>query len=247
MQNKNWKDHVLEHPKLAGFLAFIALAVAFSPRVSGMASWICIAASVPFGLSMILGFAVKYHWRRGVKLSCSTLLVIGLIGFAIWLNGWKSEPTSDLAITRVQVLPFGVGLPMGASIFYINESSTTLSVQGYGGMYIQTGLSIAKEEDRRKLEESVWSDFIHDIKKDPPPPHMPVPGHIELHVTAPPSPPILRTAIPGNAVIYFLGLIQYKDATGIHESDVCYFVHGNPDVPFLCRDHNGTVRPAPLE
>ena len=54
-EKKSLLDLIADHPKLAGFIAFIAFAATFSPRVSGIAMWICLFAAWFFATAMIVG------------------------------------------------------------------------------------------------------------------------------------------------------------------------------------------------
>lgn len=152
---------------------------------------------------------------------------------------------SELIVTKVESLPLAVGQPIGANIFYTNEGPSTLSLQAYGGMDVREGVSIEKEEDRRNLEEIVWTAFVDDIKKGPSPPHMPVPPHMVLHVTAPGQLVVWGGRTFENQIIYFVALLRYEDAAGVHETDVCWFAHNKLLEPlFICREHNGPVKPS---
>lgn len=80
---------ILDHPKLAGFLGAIALAVGFSPKVSGVASWICIVIAIIFGVAMLLGLGEKQQWAKKTRLVGVVGLVAALLLFGFWLTDAK--------------------------------------------------------------------------------------------------------------------------------------------------------------
>jgi energy-coupling factor transporter transmembrane protein EcfT len=82
-----WWHWILNHPKFAGFLAFVALAITFSPRASMTGTWICLGAAFVFGLLMVVGLK-----RKGDALVwiAVCLLAVSLFSFGEWLTGKKS-------------------------------------------------------------------------------------------------------------------------------------------------------------
>lgn len=82
---------VLDHPKIAGFAAFLALAVAFTPKASATASWICLGIAIVFGIAMLLGTAEKQEWGRPTKVLTTVLLVVGILFFGLWLTDAKKS------------------------------------------------------------------------------------------------------------------------------------------------------------
>jgi hypothetical protein len=82
---------VLDHPKLAGFAAFIALAVTFTPKASILASWVSLGIATVFGIAMLWGFAAKKQWRRSAKVAYVTLFVLLILSFGMWLTDGKES------------------------------------------------------------------------------------------------------------------------------------------------------------
>jgi len=80
---------VLDHPKVAGFLAAVALAISFSPKASSLASWICLAIAVVFGIAMLLGIVEKLGWGPAKKITSIFLLVLFICAFGMWLTDGK--------------------------------------------------------------------------------------------------------------------------------------------------------------
>src|SRR5437879_13815504 len=77
-------DFILDHPKTAGFLAAIALAISLSPKASTMGSWICLFIALLFAIAMVVGFREKY--RLHYVWVCLMVLVVLAI-----LSAFRSE------------------------------------------------------------------------------------------------------------------------------------------------------------
>jgi hypothetical protein len=80
---------ILDHPKLAGFVAAVALAVAFSPKASTLASWICLAFAMIFGIAMLVGVADKRRWKTAGAVTSVVLFVLLVAVFGVWLTDGK--------------------------------------------------------------------------------------------------------------------------------------------------------------
>ena len=85
----SWIHWVLDHPKLAGFGAAIALAVAFTPKASMLASWVCLCVAVVFGIAMLLGFADKREWGQPSRIVSILFFLLLIVIFGIWLTDGK--------------------------------------------------------------------------------------------------------------------------------------------------------------
>jgi len=94
--HQSLRDWVLDHPKLAGFTAAIALAVTFSPRVSPMASWVSIVIAAIFAIAMLFGVSEKAKLGKLFPWIASFVTLSLLVGFGLWLTGQKSELAPDL-------------------------------------------------------------------------------------------------------------------------------------------------------
>jgi len=80
-------DYVLDHPKVAGFVSFLAFAATFSPRASVVASWICLAVAWLFAIAAINGWPQVRNAARPrlyLALSSSAVLVL-LVLYGFWL------------------------------------------------------------------------------------------------------------------------------------------------------------------
>jgi energy-coupling factor transporter transmembrane protein EcfT len=99
---------VLDHPKLAGLTAFIALALGFSPKTSTLGSWICLIIAAIFGVAMLSGIAEKKHWRKTSRVVVICSLLILVVIFGVWLTGAKeyldglyhSQPPQKSSMTQ---------------------------------------------------------------------------------------------------------------------------------------------------
>src|SRR5258708_7741448 len=77
---------ILDHPKLAGLLAAVALAVGFSPRASRLASGLCLVTATIFGIAMIIGIKEKKEWSNLFAGTCIVFFCIAMLLFGSWLT-----------------------------------------------------------------------------------------------------------------------------------------------------------------
>jgi hypothetical protein len=87
MEGRKLFDIVTDHPKLAGFLAWVAIAITFTPKTSVAATVISLFAAWVFGVGMIAGLSVMkaQKFARLKILAASLALLICLLIFALWL------------------------------------------------------------------------------------------------------------------------------------------------------------------
>lgn len=104
---KNIWNWVLQHPALAGLLAAISLATAFSPKVSETATWIFIAVGVLFAIAMLQGIAEKLRWRKRWLVIGGVASVVLLIGYGCWLTGTKIQKPYCYAVFYRSMGPDG--------------------------------------------------------------------------------------------------------------------------------------------
>src|SRR5690242_21833415 len=86
-RNARWWHYILDSPKTAGFLACLALAIAFSPRASVTATWVCSLGAFVFGSLTVAGLRDK---PVGLVVVSIALLATSLLAFGSWLSGKKS-------------------------------------------------------------------------------------------------------------------------------------------------------------
>src|SRR5690349_16738676 len=92
---------ILDHPKVAGFVAFMSLAAAFSPKVSAVATWLCIVIGALFAYAMLKGLAERHKWKtKTFGGACATSALV-IFGFGCWLTQEKSE---DMGKKMEQIL-----------------------------------------------------------------------------------------------------------------------------------------------
>lgn len=93
-ESKHPWDFILDHPKFAAFLAFMALATTFSPRVSGGAMWLCLTLAWVFGTAMVWGYpALRVKSSPAVPSALTLVIGIGLVMCGLWLR----HPSGDTA------------------------------------------------------------------------------------------------------------------------------------------------------
>jgi hypothetical protein len=99
--------HITDHPKIALVLALLALAAAFSPRTSGLATWLCLVLAFIITLTFIGSMP---HIRRSERPilygSIVGVIVLGVLAFCgAWLTRLR-EPTKtsdELSAERERV------------------------------------------------------------------------------------------------------------------------------------------------
>jgi hypothetical protein len=79
----------MDHPKTAGLAAFLALALGFSPKVSAVASWICLVIALAFGIAISLGIAERKTWSILVKIVLVIGAIVLAVAFGVWLTDGK--------------------------------------------------------------------------------------------------------------------------------------------------------------
>ncbi len=89
----NLWNYVSDHPKFAGLLAFVALAVTFSPKASVMATWICLFLAWVLAVAMISGTTSLRASRYRVVYTAVLAVFLGslFIPFGWWLT--EPQPT----------------------------------------------------------------------------------------------------------------------------------------------------------
>jgi hypothetical protein len=76
----------MDHPKVAGFLAAIALAIAFTPKASIVGSWVSLGLAMVFGIAMLFGIAERQRWGWVNKIASVCALLLIVAAFGIWLT-----------------------------------------------------------------------------------------------------------------------------------------------------------------
>ena len=87
MESRNLFDTIADHPKLAGFLACVAIAITFTPKVDVVATYIALFVAWIFGVGIITGlpFVKSRSLRRVKTLATALVLLLSLLLFAYWL------------------------------------------------------------------------------------------------------------------------------------------------------------------
>lgn len=88
-EQRSLLDQIFDHPKSAGFLAFLALALAFSPKASLIGTWTCLIAAWIFASAMIFGIPRLRRRQNGKTIGTVSVLLLAVVLFAFgyWLRG----------------------------------------------------------------------------------------------------------------------------------------------------------------
>lgn len=108
MERRPVLNYIADHPKLAGFFACLAIAIAFTPKTSVIASWICLLLAWLFAVGMIAGSPLVKGKRftRILITFASVVLFLALAAFGVWLTNQKNiapkQPLLSLITTTVR-------------------------------------------------------------------------------------------------------------------------------------------------
>ncbi len=122
-------DYILDHPKFAGIIAFLALAATFSPRLSTLASWICVSVAFFFGLLIVWNKGTFRSLSHGVLLAvlCTMMIAGSLVAYGWWLTE-KSQPVSPEAM-KSGPTPYANTVASNEAKFpHVGEASPALGV-----------------------------------------------------------------------------------------------------------------------
>lgn len=171
MSEPNIRDWILDHPKLAGFAAAIALAVAFSPRVSAMATWICILVAIVFAIAMLFGLSEKKKWRKVTLILSCLCVAVGIVGFGGWLTALKvKEPPSAEEIAK-QIAKLRPPEPTHTLLVRYAQDALPIRIASGDTIYVlQLNPNITQwvwEVQNPKKNAISWPEDLH-LKKDGP-------------------------------------------------------------------------------
>jgi hypothetical protein len=142
-------DFILDHPKLALVLGVLALAITFSPRLSAVATWLCITiAGVLFFDFWLTGR--QRSWGRLTKYLLPILTAILLAVFGAWLtSGWPfREPGTDAKIDAI------------LEILKANQAQMDTSLPGWS-MHMLIKLHDSKTRERETIyDDSSFSVYL---------------------------------------------------------------------------------------
>jgi len=245
----SWKSFskILENPKVQGFLALLAFAVNFSPKISAMASRILLA------LAWVLGTLTAwshYQGTRGRRFLvtgiCGALLAAVLVPFSFWLTHskrvgeeQKKVLRSHLHIRSFQPSPVAAGKTVMLNVYYRNDGEAPAEVQTFYNGFLA-------EFPRYLLAQGELEDQLFEIMRNRIPlddsaiPRTMIPVGAERWTTCfgpHLSPQQVRGLKEGKTAIYFVGVMRYRDSAGTHETSFCVLTHSDP-VVFTCQRHN---------
>jgi hypothetical protein len=250
-------DHISDHPKLSGFLAFIAFAATFSPRVSGTAVWLCLLGAWVFASGMIVGVPrlCIHRWRKPISGALIFLVALGLVIYGRWLTGSSSVSREQFRLGKIAFSPPVEGKPPAVDIHYSNLGPKSIDLVGHYGLYVVSTGKIrgdnysaeVQPNDVIELQEKIWSNFLTTYDNTDMSKASIVPPYRDFWTSAINRVPLSRDEareLSGNTqqVAIFLTQRFRWRAVGsekIFIYDICTFIMGGPDVQFDCAKHNG--------
>jgi hypothetical protein len=196
--------------------------------------------------------------RNGLSLATVLLCIVSVFILDRWFVVRKSNtsvptaPTSDLAISSIQMLQDNKGHALLANVHYENDGPNTISAKHFYCVKLFASFPFKSINDKPAFDDTFGQSCIDGFRHDPQvasAPMLSVPRHTPLLVSIP-IPPIplnkqlLKELTPnGGGIVYFMGIFQYADSVGMHELQYCFTYQGNPDVMVLCHGHNGAFSP----
>ena len=241
-------DLVLDHPKLAGLIAFVALAISLSPRATTVGSWICLFVALLFAVAMVAGFREKYRLHTGwiVLMSVAVAAVLGGIGY--WLTHAAQETPKTVTVTAEL---------HGQSKLLVNSVEFNPAMKGLSREYNVWFTNIGQEpaQHRRNvsgigLEDHVLSATETQGKFDN------VKNLISTSAAYPndqqpsekwwftkdftyKSLAVAKKVKRNKAYLYAIVYMTYEDqASGSHETAFCAFYQGDMRIAHLCNGAN---------
>lgn len=240
---------LLESARVWGFVALLAIAISFSPRVSAMASWFVL------GFAWLVATLTAWTHNQG-RVRGRRLLVTGayatffgaiLVPLGFWLTHSKLAAVeenkvlrSHLHIRSFQPSPMASGKMAMLNVYYRNDGQAPLEMQTFCNVFV------AEFPDNLLMQGEREDQLFETMRNRIPPDDSPIP-HTTMPVAAERwttcfgpylSAQHFRLLQEGKAAIYFVGTMRYRDSAGTHETNFCVLTHTDPAVVFTCQRHN---------
>jgi hypothetical protein len=157
---KNVLQIVTEHPTVAFFVAFVALAIAFSPKASTLASWICLCVAFFSGIAFLLGM-FSGGAKRFVAVS---VLGVGVVLLGFWLTDGKKDLDSAWNGWRLRNVwveaPKAERLPPAPPVAHVEPLHKFARTKQQSGLPSRVGAET--EEQKRAFVEKAAVDCLQN-------------------------------------------------------------------------------------
>jgi hypothetical protein len=262
---QNLWDNLTDHPKIAGALALIALAVSFSPKLSSVACWLCLFAAYILVMAAVDGSPTLLNSPHRSKLMLVVAIAFAafVLQFGLWLNRPKLEGSPEETQFRLGKLIYlqpGVGQPERIDVYFQNIGPSNITLKtAYNVAIVDSDRNIHFGPDNGEdyqvqansivdVEEQVWTAFEAKISRDP----KGMSGAIittpfQSHWTSLLGPPISKEEIlalyeRNDKVLIFVTARftwQVEGSDRVYAYDLCNFITESNETQFACVKHNG--------
>lgn len=232
------KDWIQGHPKLAGFGAAIALAIAFYPRISTMTGWIWVAVATLCLVSMLFGLAMKQDWRKASLIVSTVLVLIGLAGYGLLVAALHGA-RAHLTIFRYDISPPLEDHPIRFNVFVRNEGGLEGEMKGGGSSYLLPG-PVPSLEKQRDFEHKAFEAMLKQQPwKTSPLLRVAPKNEIYVNLSVPSTDASTAEKLQsGELAMLLLGRMVYSDGKGEHHTDYCLLVQKYQRPFIMCQQHN---------
>jgi hypothetical protein len=160
-QRRDWiVDIIVDHPKLWGILALVALATTFSPKVSVGAMWFLLLIAEVLAVFLVWGLVRNKKWNRGWILFVATVVGASLFSYGYWLAApvKAKDGQSRLEVVKVQGLPMQkkdtqqVGFFL--NIFYADKGDLATTAMTHRTLYFTDSHLPSSEDIARYMKQA---------------------------------------------------------------------------------------------
>lgn len=264
LPEKNLWNHLTDHPKIAGALAMIALAVTFSPRLSLSACCFCLFGAYILFMAAVDGYPAlrKSRHRSWLILVIAVVSASALFQLGIWLNRPKAEDQrgSQFRIGKMNFRAQTAEKHMAVDISFNNTGPSDINVKAIASLdVVDEGKNMSIDGSQYRvvdadpgpdLENKLWNSFIADNHKalDDTSGYFRTPPYQDTWISH--SGPVVSAEevehlknTSGKVLVFVLATFQWN-VVGSNEKggyDLCGYTTGN-GVLFLCSSHNGAIK-----
>jgi hypothetical protein len=103
MEKSSALNYVTDHPKLAAFIACVAIAITFTPKASVMATWVSLLIAWAFAVGMVAGLPVVKgaKWGSLATGAAAAMLIVVLFLFGRWLTDLKTGASPLVSVRSI--------------------------------------------------------------------------------------------------------------------------------------------------
>jgi hypothetical protein len=231
----------------------IAFAFSLSSHIIGI-KWPQIKPIVsPRFASAVEQIASKRLYRYFIY-AIAGLVSVGIVGISVYRyyhrNLTVNIPTVESAIAITGVTTHddflnGTTEPNGKrpmfNVWYFNRSESPVDATGAFGMHYLRNLPDDWRTNEGKYEDEGWAGIEVQKKYLGKERQTLLPKKMMLYTifqTEDALPDLLQNITTDKGALYVMGFFIYQDSSGIHESDYCGYLWGDPRVFHPCMKHN---------